>query len=687
MKEGEAVENSFDPYHKWLGIPPREQPPNHYRLLGVQLFESDHDVIEAAAERQMVYLHQVNTGPYLSDSQRILNEVAASKVCLLDEGKKKAYDAKLNSELSPPSRSPKTIAGHGGVSTKPDPVPQSQRLGHRLRGRTATPARHATTKKFLIPAAVSAFVVIIWVIVDSQTPTESPPPINPVLVLPEGEAERLAEVAAKQVAERKAVEKAAAEKRVDDRLAEEAATAKREARRLAEIAAAERETKRRMAEKAAEDKLKAERLAEKNAEGTMALRFDGKSSYVQIPPLRGGYKDSLVIEADATLTAFPSNGTAYVVSNLQDSGFGLAIKPDHHWHFFIHDREGYVDVKSNEPVRLGEVYQLAGIVEDNQVSLYVNGRLQGSPIPMRGSFNSSSMPLLLGADPERKGKKHHYLTGIISRVKISREVDDLKQHLQEPSTRWDRSSVALYAFDEGKGNTLNDATGNQNVGEIVGARWVKYENSRVMDHVAANPVDTPSSPVQESEFELANKSSLNWTIIFRSSDPLIWNTSTNDGPDRFAIPVDQAPEDTRWIRLKNTASGDAVYIQVRFEDIGKNVRVGLFRWCGKLEVENRSADGKPQNNATLGIANINWPQRYTPGAQVGVYVGRITVDRKGASGYRGWGFGKHSHVYSPQCWTWEGQEILKDTIFEIAVAPDLKGGFNRKNVLSRRWRQ
>lgn len=23
----------FDPYHKWLGIPPKDQPPNHYRLL------------------------------------------------------------------------------------------------------------------------------------------------------------------------------------------------------------------------------------------------------------------------------------------------------------------------------------------------------------------------------------------------------------------------------------------------------------------------------------------------------------------------------------------------------------------------------------------------------------------------------------------------------------------------------
>ena len=40
----------FDPYHRWLAIPPKDQPPNHYRLLGVELFEADPDVIENAAD-------------------------------------------------------------------------------------------------------------------------------------------------------------------------------------------------------------------------------------------------------------------------------------------------------------------------------------------------------------------------------------------------------------------------------------------------------------------------------------------------------------------------------------------------------------------------------------------------------------------------------------------------------------
>jgi hypothetical protein len=39
---------AFDPYHRWLGIPPKRQPANHYRLLGLELFETDPEVIRDA---------------------------------------------------------------------------------------------------------------------------------------------------------------------------------------------------------------------------------------------------------------------------------------------------------------------------------------------------------------------------------------------------------------------------------------------------------------------------------------------------------------------------------------------------------------------------------------------------------------------------------------------------------------
>ena len=93
------MNRTFDPYHRWLGIPPEEQPPDHYRLLGLQPFENDPGVVETAADRQMAHLRTFQTGPHADLSQQLLNQVAAAKICLLNGEKKAAYDAILRRDL------------------------------------------------------------------------------------------------------------------------------------------------------------------------------------------------------------------------------------------------------------------------------------------------------------------------------------------------------------------------------------------------------------------------------------------------------------------------------------------------------------------------------------------------------------------------------------------------------------
>ncbi|HQU46303.1 MAG TPA: hypothetical protein PK867_26085, partial [Pirellulales bacterium] len=81
------MSESLDPYRKWLGIPPAEQPPDHYRLLGVGRFEDDPDTISNAADRQMAHVRTFQTGPHSAVSQKLLNEIAAARVCLLDRAR------------------------------------------------------------------------------------------------------------------------------------------------------------------------------------------------------------------------------------------------------------------------------------------------------------------------------------------------------------------------------------------------------------------------------------------------------------------------------------------------------------------------------------------------------------------------------------------------------------------------
>ncbi len=85
----------FDPYLHWLGIRDPQRPPNYYRLLGIELFESDPEVISNAADRQMAHVRTFQTGKHSALSQKILNELAAAKICLLNPEKKAQYDAQL----------------------------------------------------------------------------------------------------------------------------------------------------------------------------------------------------------------------------------------------------------------------------------------------------------------------------------------------------------------------------------------------------------------------------------------------------------------------------------------------------------------------------------------------------------------------------------------------------------------
>jgi hypothetical protein len=95
------MDEPFDAYFKWLGIPPEEQPPNHYRLLGIDPFESEADVIRRAAANRVTSFRVLLTGKHGVLAEEVLRRVAEAKACLLDPDKKAGYDRKLRNRLGP----------------------------------------------------------------------------------------------------------------------------------------------------------------------------------------------------------------------------------------------------------------------------------------------------------------------------------------------------------------------------------------------------------------------------------------------------------------------------------------------------------------------------------------------------------------------------------------------------------
>ena len=120
---------SFDPYLNWLGIPPHEQPPSFYRLLGLVLFEANPEVIGQAADRQSLHVGSFQSGPHGELCQQILSELAMARFCLLDPQQKSLYDGQLSETLA--------HRGERSVAAPPPPAafaggPQYQAPQHNM---------------------------------------------------------------------------------------------------------------------------------------------------------------------------------------------------------------------------------------------------------------------------------------------------------------------------------------------------------------------------------------------------------------------------------------------------------------------------------------------------------------------------------------------------------------------------
>jgi hypothetical protein len=73
----------FDPYHKWLGIPPKEQPAGPHRLLGISEDENDPQVVREAALRQTAFVRPFSMGEHAEHADRILGELADARDSIL----------------------------------------------------------------------------------------------------------------------------------------------------------------------------------------------------------------------------------------------------------------------------------------------------------------------------------------------------------------------------------------------------------------------------------------------------------------------------------------------------------------------------------------------------------------------------------------------------------------------------
>ena len=205
----------FDPYHKWLGIPPEKQPANYYQLLGIQPEETDREVIEEAALRQSSHLRSYQLGPHAALCTKLLNEIAAAQAVLLNPAKRSAYDARLAQKQGVQSGPVAPKLGQGITSVKPaaaaartiagddeDEVEKRPRRRHRHRDDDVVLRRDWFTTKVLVGVLVLLLIpfgmvgALYYVFVMRERAAPPAEIVANPMVMPNGAKPRAEEVAA-----------------------------------------------------------------------------------------------------------------------------------------------------------------------------------------------------------------------------------------------------------------------------------------------------------------------------------------------------------------------------------------------------------------------------------------------------------------------------------------------------------
>ena len=130
------------------------------------------------------------------------------------------------------------------------------------------------------------------------------------------------------------------------------------------------------------------------------------------------------------------------------------------------------------------------------------------------------------------------------------------------------------------------------------------------------------------------------TVIFRSSDPSIWNTKSR-GETGFADPVSTVKHPVNFIRIMRAATGEAVIVRVdgsHLLDEGFDPRCG---WNGS-------------------------GSEFSGGMHLGIYHSDLPQDFETRFEFGGWGFGHPYNDNDRQSWGWAGRQ-LPETVFEITL--------------------
>jgi fibronectin type 3 domain-containing protein len=344
------------------------------------------------------------------------------------------------------------------------------------------------------------------------------------------------------------------------------------------------------------------RLSPFTDRGSSALKFDGSDDYVRVEnsPSLNYFNSGLSLEIWAKQTSYTSQRDAWAV----DKDYtGYRIWGTDRLRFGIRTpTQSWIMIGDTQPT-LNTWYHLIGVVDNINLKmyLYINGNptpAATANLPEKYNFDNYNLPLMFG----RHNTSSYFWPGVIKEVRIygralsPTEVQEHYQGIYKNETEL----RGAWHFEEGRGVTIFDSSGNGNNGIIAGPSWVNSKEGlgKALEFGGMN-----------GYVSLPNSASLD---------------ITNPPLSIFA-----------WIKVKEGA--DTGWIVAKNYDSASNIQYGMFWRTGdnKIEVylQGGSRVSSPLNSVLAGnwyFVGFTWDGQYVRlyinGVQsaTGTYTGTLT---------------------------------------------------------------
>jgi hypothetical protein len=220
-----------------------------------------------------------------------------------------------------------------------------------------------------------------------------------------------------------------------------------------------------------------------------ALSFDGSGDQVTFPSGIGSATTQYTVEAwvrPTTSTAGGAEGEGGILffhhiacadTTLEWSGSGDGRTPGRFRVRAYHGTSGCAWVSPEQPVNatIGVWHHVAGVVDDGEVRLYVDGTLASATEPSMSSWSPGGAVLgnWAGRDGGDARPDRGAFIGEIDEIRLSHTARYSGSSITVPHHFVaDAATMAVWLFDEGTGTSTSDGSGHGHDGTVASATWV-----------------------------------------------------------------------------------------------------------------------------------------------------------------------------------------------------------------------